>query len=106
MVQRVVTASLLVLIGLIVWRIGGQLFGRLKGPAAGQGIAAKEEGPDGSVESDEAAGEAEFSDPIQRNPGAWREQAERFGWRTDYATARAEALADDKPLMVVLRCVP
>jgi hypothetical protein len=30
----------------------------------------------------------------------------KFGWHTDYATARAEARKTGKPIMLVFRCEP
>lgn len=30
----------------------------------------------------------------------------KYGWRTDYESARAEAKRSGKPLMVVFRCEP
>lgn len=32
--------------------------------------------------------------------------AAKFGWRTDYATAKAEAKRTGKPMLVVFRCEP
>ncbi len=33
-------------------------------------------------------------------------ELKKFGWHTDYATAKAEAKRSGKPLMVVFRCEP
>lgn len=35
-----------------------------------------------------------------------REEGAEYGWRSNYAAARAEAKRTGKPLMVVFRCVP
>ena len=32
--------------------------------------------------------------------------AAKFGWRTDYAVAKAEAKRTGKPMLVVFRCEP
>jgi hypothetical protein len=32
--------------------------------------------------------------------------ARKFGWRTDYAAAKAEAKRIGKPMLVVFRCEP
>lgn len=33
-------------------------------------------------------------------------ELKKYGWHTDYASARAEARRTSKPLMVVFRCEP
>lgn len=38
--------------------------------------------------------------------GNWRETATEHGWRLNYAEALAEAREKNKPVMVVLRCIP
>ena len=38
--------------------------------------------------------------------GAQNPDPTRFGWHTDYATARAEARRTGQPIMLVFRCQP
>ena len=43
----------------------------------------------------------------QGNSGeAWRREAAQHGWRTRFPGAREEARRSDKPMMIVLRCIP
>jgi hypothetical protein len=42
----------------------------------------------------------------ERAVRGWQGEALRYGWKLDYEAAREEARRVDKPLMVVLRCVP
>jgi hypothetical protein len=39
-------------------------------------------------------------------PAQTDKPAAAYGWRTDYAAARAEARRTGKPLLVVFRCEP
>lgn len=44
--------------------------------------------------------------PVLAQGGRSRELALANGWRFDYRQARRTAARDNKPLMVVFRCVP